>query len=106
MEQTLLGRILFGKELNQLIGQYNELISGLALLKLKCPKVWWALEGTILASDYHSKYCIPMWKQLTPAYEQYKREKEELIKLREEVAKLKSAKKKTTTKSKKSKSRK
>ncbi len=112
MEQTLLGRMLFGKDVNELIGQHNELIGGLALLKLRCPEVWWVVERAIINSKYHDEHCVPFFKQFLLAKEQWKRDKEELVYLREvvinleeEIVKLKVAKRKATVKSKKSKSK-
>lgn len=113
MERALLSKILFGENTGQILEQYNELISGLEHLKLKCPKVFPTIEHAIEASYYHDKYCLPFFKEQVPlSYEEHKKDKEEIVYLRgevinleEEIVKLKVAKRKTTAKSKKSKSK-
>lgn len=101
MAQTLLGKLLFGKVLNELFEGGNEILAEMALLKLKYPKVFWTVESALLDSYYHREHCKPL-------KEQYERDKEELVYLREvvinleeEIVKLKVAAKRKRAKAKK-----
>ena len=108
MEQVM-GRLLYGKVLNELLGEFNELNDKITLLKVEYPKAFWTLEAALLDAHEHREHCKPFFdKQLPLEREEGKRDKEELaylrkevINLEEEIVKLKAVAKRKRLKAKK-----